>query len=60
MIDPDQEYSEAEAAQRRDKVLSVMLHTPPQPHAAKAKSRVGKSKAPSSSTDRREKSAPAS
>lgn len=38
---PDQ-YSEAETAKRRDKVLSVMLNTPPQPHAAKGKSRVEK------------------
>jgi len=41
MKEPD-EYTEQEAAQRRDKVLSVMLSTPPQPHAAKGKSRVGK------------------
>lgn len=43
---PDEEYSEKEAAQRRDKVLGKMLSTPPKPHAPKAKSRVPKGKKP--------------
>jgi hypothetical protein len=31
---PD-EYSEAEAVQRRDEVLKRMLNTPPKPHATR-------------------------
>jgi len=31
----DEQYSEQEAAQRRDAVLKRMLNTPPQPHTKK-------------------------
>jgi hypothetical protein len=37
--DPDQEYTEAEAARRRDEVVKRMLNTPPQPNEQKPRAK---------------------
>jgi len=60
MSDPD-EYSPEEAAERRDKVLGVMLNTPPKPHAPGHPSRVRNQKkagaAPKSGRSKRDPAA---
>jgi hypothetical protein len=60
MKSPPDDYTEQEAAKRRDKVLSVMLNTPPQTLADRRQSRVRNRKKAAGAADRRQKPDPAS